>query len=103
MADAGGDIALLECTVHDCAVFRPDGDWLGQANHARTQAMIPLDRYRSVDSFRRRAAIEAAVERRLGSITPPGAADTPRGRSNSAYVNPPVAANVAGALAASVP
>ncbi len=94
MADAGGDIALLECTVHDCAVFRPDGDWFGQANHARTQAMIPLDRYRSADSFRRRAAIEAAVERRLGTITPLVVADILRDRSNSAYVNEPVVANV---------
>jgi hypothetical protein len=94
MADAGGDIALLECSVHGCAVFRPDGDWFGHANHARTPAMLPLDRYRSEDSFRRRAAIEAAVQRRLGSITPLVAADIMRDRSNSAYVNEPVVANV---------
>ncbi len=94
MADAGGDIALLECTVHGCAVFRPDGDWFGHANHARTPAMMPLDRYRSEDSLRRRAAIEAAVQRRAGTITPVIAAEIMRDRSTSPYVNEPVVANV---------
>jgi predicted choloylglycine hydrolase len=36
MADAAGDLAMVECTPDRCAVFRPEGDWFGQANHART-------------------------------------------------------------------
>ncbi|MGD0949810.1 MAG: C45 family peptidase [Candidatus Binatia bacterium] len=60
MADATGDIAMIEYTPSAYAIFRPDGDWFAQANHARTPQMIPFDRYRSEDSFQRRAAMEAA-------------------------------------------
>jgi hypothetical protein len=46
LADASGDIALLECTTTACEVFRPEGDWFAHSNHARSEAMIPLDRFR---------------------------------------------------------
>jgi len=95
MADATGDIAMIECTPSEYAVFRPDGDWFAQANHARTEAMIPFDRYRAADSFRRRAAMEAAVRPHLGAITPGVAAQILRDRSNSAYINDDVVANPA--------
>jgi hypothetical protein len=94
MADAGGDIAMVECVPADCAVFRPDGDWFAHANHARTPRMIPVDRYRSEDSFRRLAAMEAAVPPHLGRITPEVAARILRDRGGSRYVNDPVVGNL---------
>jgi hypothetical protein len=94
MADATGDIAMIECTPSAYTIFRPDGDWFAQANHARTPQMIPFDRYRSEDSFQRRAAMEAAVRPHLGSITPEIAAQILRDRSNSPYVNGPTVANL---------
>jgi hypothetical protein len=92
MADADGDLAMVECSPSRCAVFRPDGDWFGQANHARTAEMIPFDRYRSPDSFDRRAGIEAAVAQRLPALTPEAAADVLRDRSLHPWPN---ASNVA--------
>jgi hypothetical protein len=93
MADAGGDIAMIECTPSVYAIFRPDGDWFAQANSARTDPMIPYDRYRSPESFRRRAAMEAAVRKHLGRITPAIAAAILRDRSSSRYVNDATVAN----------
>lgn len=92
MADASGDIAMVECTPERCAVFRPDGDWFGQANHARTPAMIPFDRYRSPDSTDRRAGMEAAVRPHLGALTPAVAAGILRDRRTHPWPN---ASNVA--------
>jgi len=94
LADAAGDIALVECTPGECAVFRPDGDWFGHANHARTEPMIPHDRYRSPDSFARRAAVEAAVSRHLGRLTPALAAAILRDRANSAFANADTVGNL---------
>ena len=94
MADAAGDIAMIECTPSEYKIFRPDGDWFAQANHARTTKMMPFDRYQSEDSFRRRAAMEAAVRPHLGSITPAVAAQILRDRSNSPYVNDSTVANL---------
>ncbi len=97
MADPSGDIAMIECTPSAYAIFRPqppEQDWFAQANHARTAAMIPYDLYRSPDSFRRRAAMEAAVRAQLRSITPEVAAHILRDRSNSAYVNDATVANL---------
>jgi hypothetical protein len=95
MADAAGEIAMVECTPSDCAVYRPEGDWFGQANHARTEEMIPRDLYRSPDSFSRRAAMENAVRRHLGRITPEIGASILRDRSNSSYANASTVANLA--------
>lgn len=97
MADAAGDLAMVECTPRRCAVFRPDGDWFGQANHARTPEMIPFDRYRSPDSFDRRAGIERAVERALdrGPLTPVAAAEILRDRSAHPWPNASNVANLA--------
>lgn len=92
MADAAGDLAMVECTPTRCAVFRPEGDWFGQANHARMPEMIPFDRYRSPDSFDRRAGIEAAVAQRLGRLSPETAAEILRDRSTHPWPN---ASNVA--------
>lgn len=97
MADPTGDIAMLECTPSNCEVFRPqppESDWFAQSNHARSQTMIPLDRYRSPDSFLRRAAMEAAVRPHLGRITPVLASQIMRDRSNTAYCNDPSVANL---------
>ncbi len=93
LADAQGDIAIVECTPGDCEVFRPDGDWFAQSNHARTEKMMKHDRGRSLDSFTRRPAMEAAVSARLGKITPQVASTILRDRSNSKYANESVIAN----------
>lgn len=92
MADAAGDVAMVECTTEKCAVFRPDGDWFAQANHARTAEMIPFDRYRSPDSFDRLAGMEAAVLPHVGRLTPGLAAEVLRNRSTHPWPN---ASNVA--------
>lgn len=97
MADPSGDIAMVECTPSACEVFRPsapEADWFGHSNHARTATMIPLDHYRSPDSFARRAAMEAAVRPHLGKITPQLASQIMRDRSNTPYVNDPCVANL---------
>ena len=101
MADANGDIAMVECTPGDYAVFRPDGDWFALANHARTEKMIPHDQGRFVGSFRRRAAMEEAVRPQLGKINPEIAANILRDRANSPYVNESTVAN-AGVLNSTV-
>lgn len=95
MADAAGDLAMVECTPSRCSVFRPDGDWFGQANHARTPEMIPFDRYRSPDSFDRRAGIERAVASRAGHLTPESAADVLRDRETHPWPNASNVANLA--------
>ena len=93
MADASGDIALIECAPRQLAVFRPDGDWFAQSNHARTKRLLPHDRGGSPDSDQRRAAMEAAVQPHLGNVTPEIATLILRDRSNSPYVNESVVAN----------
>ncbi len=87
MADASGDIAMVECLPAACSVFRPDADWFAQANHARTPEMIPHDRYRSSDSFERQAGMERAVAPHLGRLTPELAAVSLRDRSLARFSN----------------
>ena len=93
MADAVGNIAMVECTSDKCVVFRPDRDWFCVANHAQTDEMIARDTVRTPDSFRRLAAMEDAVRPFLGRINPAIAAQIIRDRSNSPYVNDSVVAN----------
>jgi len=80
LADAEGDIALVELTPKECAVFRPDGDWFGHSNHARTEGMKKHDLFRHPNSFHRRWAMEEAVKRHLGKITPEVATEILRDR-----------------------
>lgn len=88
MADASGAIALLECRPGSgCTVLRPEQPWLAHANHARTPAMVPFDRYRSPDSFARQQGMERAVERNLGAITPERAAEILRDRTGHRFPN----------------
>ncbi len=93
LADAAGNIAQVECIPSRCSVFRPEEDWLAQANHARTPEMIPHDLGRQDDSFRRHHAMEDAVRRYAGRIAPELAARILRDRSNSRYVNDSTVAN----------
>ncbi len=93
MADAGGDIALLEVAPMVMSVVRPREDWIAQSNHARTRKMLPHDRGGSPDSEQRRTAMEAAARPNLGKITPQVAAEILRDRSNSPYVNESQVAN----------
>lgn len=95
MADAAGDLAMVECSPSKCAVFRPDGEWFGHANHARTPEMTPFDRYRSPDSFDRRAGMEAAVARHVGRLSPANAAEILRDRSTHPWPNASNVANLA--------
>jgi len=94
MADALGDVAMVECTPTAMAVFRPEDDWFVQTNHARTELMRDHDRGRSPDTFDRFRAVEQAVMRHIGGITPAIAADILRDRSNSPYVNGSVVGNI---------
>lgn len=88
MADAAGDLAMVECRpASGCSVFRPEGDWFAQANHAKTAEMIPHDLFRHPDSTSRLAGMEAAVERHLGALTPERAAEILRDRTGHAYPN----------------
>jgi tetratricopeptide (TPR) repeat protein len=93
LADATGDIAMVEWTPNDMAVYRPEGDWFGQANHARAEKMIKYDQYRHPDSFQRRAAMEEAVRRHLGELTPELAIQILRDRTGAAFANEPSVAN----------
>ena len=95
MADAAGDLAMVECTPSRCSVFRPQGDWFGHANHARTPEMLAFDRYRSPDSFDRQRGIETAVERFVGALTPHLAVEVLRDRSTHAWPNASNVANLA--------
>lgn len=94
MADAEGDIAMVECTPASMAVFRPEEDWFVQTNHARTDEMRGHDRGRSPDTFERFQAAERAVSGRAGRITPAVAADILRDRSNSPYINASCVGNI---------
>jgi hypothetical protein len=95
MADAAGAIAMVECRPgQGCAVFRPEGDWFAHANHARSAAMIPHDRYRSPDSFARQRGMENAVQRALGALTPARATDVLRDRTGHAFPNETSVANL---------
>lgn len=94
LADATGALALAECSATRCAIFRPTDGWFGHANHSRTPEMRAHDEGRSADTDRRRRAIEAAVERHLGRITPEIAATILRDRSNSAYMNDSTVGNL---------
>jgi tetratricopeptide (TPR) repeat protein len=95
LADAAGDIAMVECTPTKSAVFRPDGDWFGQANHARTPEMIQYDLYRSPDSFQRQAQMEEAVRQHVGALTPGIAAEILRYRGDVAFANASTVGNLA--------
>jgi hypothetical protein len=94
MADAAGEIAMVECTPRAMQVYRPEGDWFVQTNHARTARMRPRDRGLSPDTMERFAAIDRAVRERVGGITPAAAADILRDRSNGRYLTSPTVANI---------
>jgi hypothetical protein len=94
LADATGALAVAECAAKHCAVDRPVGDWLARSNHALTSEMRAHDEGRTADSARRLAAMSAAVERRLGRITPAVATEILRDRSNSAFINDATVANL---------
>jgi len=94
LADASGDIALVECTPHKYAVFRPDADWFAHANHARTPEMTPYDNYRHPDSFERRARMENAVQPHVGQLTPERAVEILRNRAGEPFANASTVANL---------
>jgi hypothetical protein len=94
LADAAGEIALLECTTARCEVFRPEGDWFAHSNHARTEAMKPEDLFRGPDSLDRRRLMERAVESRLGRLDALQAAEILRDRSGHPFANASVVGNL---------
>jgi hypothetical protein len=95
MADASGAIALVECRPEGgCAVFRPESDWFAHANHARSAANLPHDRYRSPDSFARQSGMEAAVRRALGALTPARATEILRDRTGARFPNATTVGNL---------
>ncbi len=94
VADAAGNIALLECTTVRCEVFRPKGDWFAHSNHARTEAMQEEDHFRGPDSLDRRRLMERAVESRLGRLDAARAAEILRDRSGHSFANASVVGNL---------
>jgi hypothetical protein len=94
LADAAGDIALLECTTVRCEVFRPEGDWFAHSNHARTETMLSEDLFRGPDSLDRRRLMERAVESQLGRIDVARAARILRDRSGYPHPNASIVANL---------
>jgi hypothetical protein len=94
LADAAGDVALLECTTRRCEVFRPEADWFAHSNHARTASMMEEDLYRGPDSLDRRRLMEQAVESHLGRIDAARAALILRDRSGHEFPNASVVGNL---------
>lgn len=95
-ADTTGDIAMVELTPRGVSVFRPEGDWFGQANHARTEEMIPHDLFRHPNTFFRRWAMEEATKKHLGKITPEIAIEILRDRvSAEPFANSACVGNLA--------
>jgi len=93
LADAAGDIALLECSTERCEVFRPEADWFAHSNHARTASMMAQDLFRGPDSIDRRRLMERAVEPHLGRIDVARAARILRDRSGHEFPNASVVGN----------
>jgi hypothetical protein len=94
LADATGALAVAECAASRCAVERPTGDWVARSNHALVPEMRARDEGRTADSARRLAAMEIAVECRLGGITPVVASEILRDRANSRFINDSTVANL---------
>lgn len=94
LADAAGEIALLECTTTRCQVFRPQGDWFAHSNHARTEEMLSEDLFRGPDSLDRRRLMERAVEPQLGRIDVTRAARILRNRDGHAFANASIVGNL---------
>jgi hypothetical protein len=94
LADAAGDMALLECTTARCEVFRPEADWFAHSNHARTASMMAEDLYRGPDSLDRRRLMERGVKSHLGRIDVARAARILRDRSEHEFPNASVVGNL---------
>ena len=94
LADAAGDMALLECTTRRCEVFRPEADWFAHSNHARTASMMAEDLFRGPDSLDRRRLMERAVELHLGRIDVARAARILRDRFGHEFPNASVVGNL---------
>ncbi len=86
MADANGNIAMVECTAKECAVYRPGRDWFCVTNHALTEKMKKLDKAPTEDSYLRLAEAERAMQPLMGHLTPNLGAGILRDRS-SPYIN----------------
>ena len=94
VADSAGDLALLECTTTRCEVFRPDQDWFAHANHARTEGMQDVDKFRGPDSMDRRRLMEAAFAPHQGRLDPARGAEILRNREGHAFPNASVVGNL---------
>jgi hypothetical protein len=94
VADAAGDIALVECTTTRCEVFRPEQDWFAHANHARTESMQDVDKFRGPDSLDRRRLMEAAFAPHEGRLDAARGAEILRNREGHAFPNASVVGNL---------
>jgi hypothetical protein len=94
VADAAGDLALLECTTTRCEVFRPEDDWFAHSNHARTEPMRAVDRFRGPDSLDRRRLMEAAFAPHAGRLDAARAAEILRNREGHAHANASIVGNL---------
>jgi len=94
VADSAGDLALLECTTTRCEVFRPEQDWFAHANHARTEGMQDVDKFRGPDSLDRRRLMEAAFAPHQGRLDPARGAEILRNREGHTFPNASVVGNL---------
>jgi hypothetical protein len=94
VADAAGDLALVECTTTRCEVFRPERDWFAHSNHARTESMQDVDQFRGPDSLDRRRLMEAAFAPHDGRLDPARGAEILRNREGHAFPNASVVGNL---------
>lgn len=94
VADAAGDIALVECTTTRCEVFRPQDDWFAHSNHARTAGMQDEDLFRGPDSLDRRRLMEAAFAPHWGRLDVALGAEILRNREGHAFPNASVVGNL---------
>jgi tetratricopeptide (TPR) repeat protein len=94
VADAAGDIALVECTTTRCEVFRPEQDWFAHSNHARTEGMQDVDKFRGPDSLDRRRLMEAAFAPHQGRLDPARGAEILRNREGHTFPNASVVGNL---------
>jgi len=93
LADAAGNIGLVECTASTCAVDQNLGTWFSQTNNALTPQMIAHQTYRPERNSIRKAAMDNAVRPYLGRISPQIAAYILRNRANSPYIGDLTVAN----------
>lgn len=93
LADATGNIGLVECTASSCAVDHDLGTWFSQANDALTPQMFAHQTDRSETNIMRKTAMDDAVRPDLGRISPEIATEILRNHVNTPHIDHLAVAN----------